>query len=65
MTQNRFKSKVVWAAIAATLLTLFGHIGLYDLIGVSQAAFQALIDAVLGILVAFGVLNNPTNANEF
>lgn len=63
--QNRWKSKWVWASITATFLTLLGNLGLYDAIGISQEPLQYLIDAVLTLLVAFGVLNNPTDAEHF
>jgi uncharacterized membrane protein len=65
VTQNRWKSKIVWAAILATLLTLLGNLGLYDAIGITQDVLQHVIDAVLAALVAFGVLNNPTNPEGF
>ncbi len=65
MTQSRWKSKVVWASILATLLTLVGNLGLYEVIGVTQEPVQHLVDAVLALLVAFGVLNNPTDAAHF
>jgi uncharacterized membrane protein len=63
--QNRWKSKVVWAAIAATVLTLFGNLGLYDALGITQEPLQHLVDALLTVLAAFGVLNNPTDAEHF
>lgn len=64
-TQSRWKSKVVWATLIATLLTLFGNLGLYEAIGITQAPLQALADAVLALLTAYGVLNNPTDPNNF
>jgi len=65
MLQNRLKSKVVWASILATLLTLAGNLGLYEVIGISQEPLQHVVDAVLALFVAFGVLNNPTDAQHF
>ena len=65
MTQSRWKSKVVWASIFATILTLLGNLGLYEAIGITQEPFQHVIDAVLALLVAFGVLNNPTDPQHF
>jgi uncharacterized membrane protein len=65
MEQSRWKSKVVWAAIAATVLTLLGNLGLYEAIGITQEPLQNVVDAVLALLTAFGVLNNPTNAERF
>ena len=63
--QSRWKSKVVWAAILATVLSLLGNLGLYEALGISQEPLQHMIDAVLTLLVAFGVLNNPTDAEHF
>ena len=63
--QNRWKSKVVWAAIAATFLTLLGNLGLYDTLGITQEPLQHFVDALLAVLAAFGVLNNPTDKENF
>ncbi len=65
MAQSRWKSKVVWASILATVLTLLGNLGLYEAIGVTQEPLQHVVDAILALLVAFGVLNNPTDARHF
>ena len=65
MIQSRWKSKVTWAGIAATLLILFGQVGLYDAVGITQEWAQTVVDLVLSLLVAFGVLNNPTNPEGF
>ena len=65
MTQSRWKSKVVWASILATILTLLGNLGLYEAVGITQAPLQHVVDAVLALLVAFGVLNNPTDSQHF
>lgn len=57
--QNRFKSKVVWAAIAAQVLVLLVTLGVIDT-GMS-ATITGVVTAVLELLVTFGVLNNPTD----
>ena len=63
MTQNRFTSPVVWAAIVAQALTVLVSFGIIDT-GLSDAINSALA-AVLQLLVMFGVLNNPTDSNSF
>ncbi len=63
--QSRWKSKVVWASILATALTLLGNLGLYEALGIEKEPLQHIIDAALTMLVAFGVLNNPTDAEHF
>lgn len=61
--QNRFKSKVLWASVAAQLLSLFVALGVIDL-GLSEA-LEAVVVAVLELLAAFGILNNPTDKQNF
>lgn len=65
MEQNRWKSKVTWAGLTATLLILFGQLGLYDTLGITQEWLHTVVDLVLSLLVAFGVLNNPTDKENF
>lgn len=63
MPQNRFKSKVVWAAIVAQLFGLLVATGLIDT-GMS-AALETVALAILEMLVTFGVLNNPSDKQHF
>ena len=63
MNQNRFKSPVVWAAVVAQILTILIVV---DVINVSQQeAINAVVAAVLQLLIAFGVLNNPEVSDKF
>ena len=55
--QNRFRSPVLWASVVAQILSLLVVIGVIDT-GLSEAIEGVLI-AVLELLVAFGILNNP------
>ena len=61
MEQNRFKSPVLWAALAAQLLSMLVLLGVMDT-GLSES-INSVGGAVLQLLAAFGVLNNPTNAS--
>lgn len=62
MEQNRFKSPVVWAAVVAQILTI---LIVLDVISVSQQdSINQVVAAVLQLLIAFGVLNNPTTPNK-
>ena len=63
MNQNRFKSPVVWGAIIAQVLALLVSVGVIDT-GLSDTLNTALV-SVLQVLVAFGVLNNPTDGAAF
>ena len=63
MEQNRFKSPVLWAALVAQILSI---LVLLDVIAPTQSeTINAVVTAVLQMLVAFGVLNSPTSADRF
>ncbi len=63
MDQNRFKSPVVWAAVVAQILTV---LIVLDVINVAQQeTINQVVAAVLQLLVAFGVINNPTAQDKF
>lgn len=57
------QSPVVWAAIAAQVLSLLVTLGVIDT-GLSNAV-NGVVVSVLEVLVAFGVLNNPTDGAAF
>lgn len=63
MQQNRLQSPVVWAALAAQVLTMLVMLGVVDT-GFSDTV-NGLVAAVLDLLVLFGVLNNPTAGKQF
>lgn len=60
MKQNRFKSVMAWSALGALIVFVLKQ---YFNIEIPDADF--LIDSILGVLVIFGILNNPTNSNKF
>lgn len=59
MIQNRFKSPVLWSALAAQVLSMLMVLGVIDT-GMGDV-IEGVIAALLELLVAFGVLNNPTD----
>ena len=63
MEQNRLLSPVTLAAISAQLLSILVLAGVIDT-GMSEA-IEGVVVAVLELLVAFGVLNNPTSKQNF
>ena len=62
-TQNRLKSKVVWITVAAQLLGVLVALGVIT--PTNSDLINKLIVAALEVLVAFGVLNNPTTPDAF
>lgn len=58
-TQSRWKSPVFWSALAAQVLTVLVYCGVLD-VAVSDG-LRNWFCAALELLVAFGILNDPTN----
>jgi uncharacterized membrane protein len=65
MTQNRFRSPVLWAAVAAQIISIIGLVGGWDAIGVSDSVVKSVVTAVLEILTLIGILNNPTDGTKW
>lgn len=59
--QSRWKSKVLWAAVAAQVLALLQMTGLLARLGVDAGTAGDVVAAVLQLLVIVGVVNDPTN----
>ncbi len=64
-TQSRWRSKAAWASLLGLVGLIFSNYGLYNLLGITSDTWQALVNALLAALVAFGVLNNPTDPKHF
>ena len=65
MQQSRFRSKAAWAALCSLSGRCLASLGIYDRIGITSETWQALTTALLATLAAFGVLNNPTDGENF
>jgi uncharacterized membrane protein len=61
MKQNRLKSKLLWAAIIAQIISLGQLIGLWKELGVEAGLIGDAAAGVLQLLVIVGVINDPTN----
>lgn len=58
--QERWKSKVVWLAVLAQVLIIIG-LFIPDL----SEPVKIVGTAIIEILTLFGILNNPTDKNNF
>ena len=54
---NRFKSWALWLSIGALIVFCVKEFGGIDI----SETVDGLLNALLPILVAFGIVNNPTN----
>ena len=61
---NRFKSWALWLSVAGALWTIANAFGLTQKIGIDEGTFKTVIDAVGVVLIAFGIVNNPTDAKH-
>jgi len=65
MKQNRLKSKVLWFAITGQLIALMQMTGLFAKMGIDAGLVGDVVAGVLQLLVLFGVLNNPSDKENF
>ena len=59
--QNRFKSWALWTAIAALIIFCVKQFAGLDI----SETVNGLLDVLLPVLVAFGIVNNPTDKKNF
>lgn len=58
---NRFKSWAVWLSIGALIVFCVKEFAGVDI----SDTVNGLLDVLLPVLVAFGIVNNPDNRGEF
>lgn len=57
-TQNRWKSPVLWTSVLSTVLLVGSALLKVDF---DANALSQSVAILLGLLVAFGIVNDPTN----
>lgn len=63
--QPRYKSWAVWVSVFGALGVILNAFGVFEKIGIDSTAFDNVVNAVGTILIAFGILNNPTAKTHF
>lgn len=63
--KERLKSWAVWLSVFGALGIILNSLGLFEKMGITSTEFEVIINAVGSILVAFGILNNPTDKEHF
>lgn len=58
---NRFKSWALWLSVAGAVWTILSAFGVTETIGLTESTFKTVLDAVGAVLIAFGIVNNPTD----
>ena len=64
MKQNRFKSWALWVSVIGAVWVILTAFGLPQTWGISDSTFSSVLNAVGTILIAFGIVNNPTDRNN-
>jgi uncharacterized membrane protein len=65
MKQSRWKSPVLWAAIAAQVLVVLKVTGVWTAIGIPETVVTDTVAALIQLMVLVGVLNDPTTADAW
>lgn len=61
---NRFKSWALWLSVAGAVWTILSAFGVTESIGLTESTFKTVLDAVGAVLIAFGIVNNPTDPSH-
>lgn len=63
--QPRYKSWALWLSVFGAVGVILNAFGVFEKIGIDSAAFDTIVNAIGGVLIAFGIVNNPTNKTNF
>lgn len=63
--QNRFRSWAVWVSAIGAVWVILSAFGLPQKWGITNQTFETVLNALGTILVGFGILNNPTDKENF
>lgn len=63
--QNRLKSWALWVSVAGAVWVILSAFGVSEKMGIDETAFKKIIDCIGTVLIAFGIVNNPTDKENF
>lgn len=63
--KERLKSWAVWVSVLGAVGVILNSFGVFEKIGITSAVFDVIVNSVGTILIAFGILNNPTDKTCF
>ena len=65
MKQERYKSWALWVSVAGAVWTIAAAFELPQMIGLTNETYITVLNAVGTMLIAFGIVNNPTDHDNF
>ena len=63
--KDRLKSWAVWLSVLGAVGVILNSTGVFEKMGIDSATFDVIVNAVGSVLIAFGILNNPTDKSCF
>lgn len=63
--KGRLRSWALWVSALGAVGIILDNLGVFDRLGLDGERWTVLVNAVGGILVAFGILNDPTSRDSF
>lgn len=63
--KERLKSWAVWLSVLGAVGVILNATGVFEMIGLDSAEFEIIVNSIGSILIAFGILNNPTDKTAF
>ncbi|MBR2410137.1 MAG: hypothetical protein IKB08_00265 [Clostridia bacterium] len=63
--KERLKSWAVWVSVLGAVGVILNATGVFEMIGIDSSAWDIVVNAVGSVLIAFGILNNPTDKTGF
>ena len=63
--KTRLKSWAVWLSVLGAVGVILNALGRFEAWGITSDSWQNIITAIGSILVGFGILNNPTDKQNF
>ena len=63
--KDRLKSWAVWTSVLGAVAVILNAFGVFEKIGIDSTTFDMVVNAVGSVLIAFGILNNPTDHTKF
>ncbi len=63
--KERLKSWAVWLSVLGAVGGILNSLGVFAKLGIDSTAWDVIVNAVGSILIAFGILNNPTDKQHF
>lgn len=64
-TQPRYKSWAVWVSVFGAIGVILNAFGVFEKFGIDSNEFDIIVNAIGSMLIAFGILNNPTERSHF